>query len=358
MKITVGLSGGVDSSVTAAILKQQGHEVSAAFMKNWSGDEFGIQADCPWEEDQKAAEAAAMALGIPFRSYNFEKEYRQQVVDYFFDEYSKGRTPNPDIMCNRQIKFAVFLDRALRDGTDMIATGHYAQVELNETVGEYILRRGVDQNKDQSYFLAGLNQEQLSKSFFPVGKYAKKEVRQLAADFGLPNFARPDSQGICFIGEIDVREFLRKHISTKIGEIRDIDTDKVVGQHDGVYFYTIGQREGLGIGGQEIPYFVVDKNVETNILYVGHGHNHPALNKREVKLENLHLVSPKTFDKHLQNSNEFIGMPRYRHAGAVGYLDIANLTFTFNEPQRALSPGQTLALFIGDTLVASGVIEK
>lgn len=355
-KVLVGLSGGVDSSVATALLKQQEYDVSTAFMKNWSGDDFGIQADCPWEEDQKAAETAALALNVPFRSYNFEKEYRKHVVEYFFSEYAKGRTPNPDVMCNREIKFSVFLDRALADGADLIATGHYAQVRFDTELNEYILSKGVDQNKDQSYFLAALNQEQLSKSLFPIGGFTKPQIRQMAADFGLPNFARPDSQGICFIGEIDVQEFLRQHISTKVGEIRDVDTDRVVGNHDGVYFYTIGQREGLGIGGQALPYFVVGKDVEKNILYVGHGNNHPKLSTAEVKLESLHIVSPKYFEKHLSSSTEFAAVPRYRHKGALGNLDLEKMVFTFNEPQRAITSGQTIALYVENDLVASGVI--
>lgn len=355
-KVSVGLSGGVDSSVATALLKQQNYDVSTAFMKNWSGDDFGIQADCPWEEDQKAAESAALALDVTFRSYNFEKDYRQHVVEYFFSEYSKGRTPNPDVMCNREIKFSVFLDRALRDGAELIATGHYAQVRFDKELEEYVLSKGIDANKDQSYFLAALNQDQLSKSLFPIGGFTKPQIRQMAADFGLPNFARPDSQGICFIGEIDVQEFLRQHISTKQGEIRDVDTDMVVGKHDGVYFYTIGQREGLGIGGQALPYFVVGKDIEKNVLYVGHGNNHPKLNTKEVKLESLHIVSPKYFDRHLKASSELTAVPRYRHKGAVGNLDLENMIFIFDTAQRAITPGQTIAFYVGEDLVASGVI--
>jgi tRNA-specific 2-thiouridylase len=358
LQVTVGLSGGVDSSVAAALLKQQGYQLNTAFMKNWSGDDFGIQADCPWEADQKSAELAAQTLDLAFRSYNFEKEYRSQVVDYFFSEYQKGRTPNPDIMCNKAIKFDVFLHKAAADGADLIATGHYAQREYLPELDEYLLRRGVDHNKDQSYFLAGLSQEQLSKALFPIGHLTKPEVRKLAAEFGLPNFSRPDSQGICFIGEIDVREFLRKHISTKPGAIIDIDTNQEVGGHDGVYYYTIGQREGLGIGGQAVPYFVVDKDAEQNILYVAHGHNHPALNKQQVLLENLHVISPKYWQRLVggRSEVELIGMARYRQSPQPGKLNIAELTFTFTQPQRALTPGQTLALFNNDILVAAGTI--
>jgi tRNA-specific 2-thiouridylase len=344
--IHVALSGGVDSAVSAALLKKEGHNIVGVFMKNWSGDDYGIQADCPWEEDQKMAEAVAKHLEIPFKSYNFEKEYRDRVVKYFFDEYARGRTPNPDVMCNREIKFDLFLQRSLEEGADMIATGHYAQL----TDGK--LFKSKDEKKDQTYFLNALTKDQLDKTLFPIGHLTKKEVRKLAFDFKLPNANRKDSQGICFIGEIDVQEFLRKHISTKPGDTVDVDSNEVVGNHDGVYYYTIGQREGLGIGGQAIPYFVVDKDAERNILYVAHGHAHPALNKKVVQLENLHLIDPDT-----ELPEKLSASVRYRQAPQVGQLDVEGLTFTFDEPQRAISPGQSLVLYSGDECLGGGVIE-
>lgn len=349
-KVFVALSGGVDSAVSAALLKKQGYHVTGVFMKNWSGDNYGIQINCPWEEDQNMAEAVCKHLDIPFRSFNFEKQYREKVLDYFFSEYRKGRTPNPDVMCNREIKFDLFLRRVKEKGADMIATGHYAQIERS---GELLqLLKGKDPNKDQTYFLYTLNQEQLSNTLFPIGHLMKGEVRKLAHEFKLPNASRPDSQGICFIGEIDVQDFLRKHISTKPGNIVDIDSRQVVGSHDGVYFYTIGQREGLGIGGQSVPYFVVGKDVGRNELYVAHGQDHVALNKKEVKLESLHWIARK-----IPGDMNFTASSRYRQAPQFGKLYAKNLLFTFDKPQRAITPGQSLVLYCGDECVGGGVIE-
>jgi len=226
-KVFVGLSGGVDSAVSAYLLKEQGYDVTGVYMKNWSGDEFGIQADCPWEEDQKDAEAVCKHLGIPFRSLNFEKQYREKVVEYFFSEYEKGRTPNPDVMCNKEIKFKLFLEKAMDEGADFIATGHYAR--KLEVDGVNKMLKGVDSNKDQTYFLYNLTQSQLDKVLFPVGEIEKPEVRRIAEKAGLPNAKKPDSQGICFIGEINVLKFLMSKIPVKEGDIIDIDSGKVVG---------------------------------------------------------------------------------------------------------------------------------
>jgi tRNA-uridine 2-sulfurtransferase len=378
--IFVGLSGGVDSAVSAALLKQQGYDVVGVFMKNWSGDDFGIQADCPWEEDQKMAEMVAAALGIPFKSYNFEKEYRARVVDYFFQEYKAGRTPNPDVMCNREIKFDLFLNKALSEGADGIATGHYVRKVnvpndlVNETLtsGKFasgnqndleltsvgytpLLLKGNDPNKDQSYFLNAISPEQLGQAIFPIGHLTKPEVRKLAAEFELPNFNRPDSQGICFIGELDVQQLLRAHISTKPGNIVDVDSKKVVGTHDGVYYYTIGQREGLGIGGQETPYFVVGKDVKTNELYVAHGHDHPALNSLEVKLEELHWLIPGA--ESIVGDVTLTASARYRQQPQIGKLNIDALQFIYDQPQRAITPGQSLVIYAGDVCIGGGVIQ-
>jgi len=357
MKVFVGLSGGVDSAVSAALLKEQGHEVIGIFMKNWSGDEYGIQAECPWEEDQKSAEEVAKHLGVEFRSFNFEKQYREKVVEYFFTEYEKGRTPNPDIMCNKEIKFKLFLEKAIEMGADSIATGHYARRFQDSKTKYYSLLKGIDNKKDQTYFLYNLTYNQLSKTIFPIGEYEKTKVRELAKRFKLPNAERPDSQGICFIGEINVLKFLMSRIPKKDGEIRDIDTNEVVGKHKGVYFYTIGQREGLGIGGQKIPYFVVDKSLDKNIVYVGHGTDHVKMYNTHASIENLHLINENhKFDI---QSNGLTASIRYRQKPQLGHFEINNksYTFVFDEPQRAITSGQSLVIYHNEVCLGGGIIK-
>lgn len=358
-KITVfvGLSGGVDSAVSACLLKEQGYNVVGVFMKNWSGDDYGLQADCPWEADQKDAEAVCKQIGIEFRSFNFEKEYRAKVVEYFFNEYSKGRTPNPDVMCNKEIKFKLFLEKAKDLGADLIATGHYA-IRTTDEAGNPHMLKGVDNNKDQTYFLYNLTKEQLSKTLFPVGNLQKPEVRKLAEKFNLPNAKKPDSQGICFIGEINVLQFLMKRIPEKEGDIIDIDSKKVVGKHKGVYFHTIGQRGGLGVGGQDVPYYVVDKNIDENIIYVGHGHNHPAMLKTEIELENLHIINSDT-EVNLLTDKNLSASIRYRHKPENGKLVLKEnkYFFVFNNPQRAASSGQSLVIYRNEECLGGGVIK-
>jgi len=356
-KIFVGLSGGVDSAVSAALLKEQGYDVTGVFMKNWSNEEQDLGAECPWKKDQSMAEAVCKELGISFRSFNFEKEYRARVLEYFFSDYKAGRTPNPDVMCNKEIKFGLFLEKALREGADYIATGHYVRRAENMRSGEstvYQLLKGVDPNKDQSYFLYNITQEQLSRSLFPIGHLTKPEVRKLAFKMRLPNAGRPDSQGICFIGDIDVQDFLRTRIPEEKGKIVDVDTEKVVGEHDGVWFYTIGQREGLGIGGQEVPYFVVGKDAEKNVLYVGHGHEHKKLLGKEVVLENLYFIDP-VFAKEREEI-VLSGVARYRQRPQAGMLNVSAKTFTFDTPQRAITSGQSLVLYDDEVCVGGGVI--
>lgn len=351
-KVFVGLSGGVDSAVSAALLKEQGYEVTGVYMKNWSGDEYGIQADCPWEQDQKDAQAICDHLGIEFRSFNFEKEYRDRVVEYFFSEYKKGRTPNPDVMCNKEVKFKLFLEKSLENGADYIATGHYARV-----TEDIKMLKGVDNNKDQTYFLYNITHDQLSKTLFPVGDFEKPKVRELARKFNLPNAEKPDSQGICFIGEINVLKFLMSRIPEKKGEIRDIDTEKIVGEHKGVYFYTVGQREGLGIGGLKEPYFVVDKDIENNIVYVGQGTNHPSLYKKEVELENIHWINK--LEETGQEERDLSASIRYRHKPQPGRLNIEGekIMFIFDEPQRAVTSGQSLVIYKREECLGGGVIK-
>lgn len=347
------MSGGVDSAVSAALLKEQGYQVTGVYMKNWSGDDYGIQSECPWEEDQKDAEMVCKSLGIEFRSFNFEKEYRDKVVEYFFSEYEKGRTPNPDVMCNKEIKFKLFLEKSISLGADYIATGHYARHEGNK------LLKGVDQNKDQTYFLYNITNDQLAHTLFPVGHLEKIEVRELAKKFKLPNADKPDSQGICFIGEINVLKFLMSRIPEKKGEIIDIDTNEVVGEHKGVYFYTIGQRGGIGVGGQPTPYFVVDKDLTRNILYVGHGSDHPKLYSQKVELENLHLINPEVKKSIIHNKNLSASV-RYRRKPQPGYFtqEDGKYFFNFTNPEKSITSGQSLVIYEEDECLGGGVIKQ
>lgn len=351
-KITVALSGGVDSAVSAALLVDAGYDVSGIFMKNWSGEDFSVNSDCPWEQDQKDAELVCKKLGIPFKSVNFEKQYRDIVVKYFFDEYAKGRTPNPDVLCNKEIKFKLFLEYATQSGAQIIATGHYARIK--RTKSGFQLLKGLDKNKDQSYFLHRLNQEQLSKTVFPLGDLEKSQVRELAKKYNLPNAKKKDSQGICFIGKINVQEFLRENIKTNYGEIIDIDTNEKVGAHDGVMFYTIGQREGIGIGGSGEPYYVVGKDSIQNILYVAKGRKNPALFSKTVEFEDLHLVNPQTNlkDKYISASI------RYRHKPSNGYINKEFNEFTFDEHQRAITPGQSIVFYDNEICLGGAVITQ
>ncbi len=348
------MSGGVDSSVAALLLKKEGYEITGVYMKNWSGDNYGIQSDCPWEKDQEDVQKVCKQLSIPFRSFNFEKEYREKVVDYFFDEYQKGRTPNPDVMCNKEIKFHLFLQKALQEGADMIATGHY--VRRDYVNNKYRLLKGVDGNKDQSYFLYNITQDQLARTLFPIGEYQKSEVRQIANDNHLIVADKPDSQGICFIGEIDVQKYLRERIEKHTGEIIDIDTNQKVGQHDGIEFFTIGQREGLNIGGAKKPYFVISKDVAKNVLYVGQGNDHPELLKKRVSLESLYTIDP---DIDIKSMPDLQGSVRYRHKPENLNIVTSNkdISAEFSKPQRAVTPGQSLVIYQGDLCLGGGIIK-
>jgi tRNA-specific 2-thiouridylase len=354
-KVFVGMSGGVDSSVTAYLLKQQGYEVVGIFMKNWSGklatDQGVFSFACNAQADYEDALAVAGALDIPFYSFDFEKEYREKVIGYFECEIKKGHTPNPDIMCNKEIKFKLFLDKCLALGADKIATGHYARVKEDEK-GFHLLR-GMDPNKDQSYFLATLGQYELSKTLFPIGELKKTEVRRIAKQINLPNAEKPDSQGICFVGEIDVNAFIRSLVGEKEGDIVDMQ-GKVLGKHKGLYFYTMGQRKGLGIGGG-IPYFVVGKDLDKNLLVVDKGMQAEELFSKEVEV----LDFVWTSGLELKFPWEGLAQQRYRSTAVpcrVEKISKDKLKVIFKDKQRAVTAGQFMVLYEGEELIGVGVI--
>ncbi len=400
--VYVGLSGGVDSAVSAALLKKQGFRVRGIFMKCWSpesafasleatadksaGEEWYTgelarrslgEGGCQWERDQKDAKAVADYLGIPFETWNFEKEYKERVVDYMIGEYARGRTPNPDVMCNQEIKFGLFFERAIQEGGDFVATGHYAQVregkskpsspeplfeseprgrgqvEGNAKGKTYYLRAGKDKNKDQSYFLYRIGQEHLARILFPIGGYKKEEVRNMAKRLGLPNATRRDSQGICFVGELDIREFLKMYIPEKEGMIVT-SSGKHIGSHIGLPFYTIGQRRGMEIGGG-LPYYVAKKEPQTNTLLVAEGDNDPVLYSKEVLLEDVSWISGKEPKLPLQCEARI----RYRQPlqkCIVRSLASNNLSVVFKEEQRAVTPGQSVVFYKGEEVLGGGVI--
>jgi tRNA-specific 2-thiouridylase len=341
-KILVGLSGGVDSAVALWLLKKQGHEVEAAFMKNFSA-RVNLKGSCPWKEDRLMAYRVAAYLQVPIRTFNFEKKYHQKIVKYIFDSYKKGLTPNPDVLCNNEIKFKLFLEQAEKLGFSKIAMGHYAQIKKDKA--GYHLLRGQDKNKDQSYFLAGLNQTQLSRVFFPIGYLTKPAVRKLAKKIGLPNADRPDSQGICFIGKINLKTFLSQKIKPRPGKIGDT-AGHILGQHEGVWSYTIGQRHGLNLSGG--PWYVIDKNIEKNKLIVGHGDN-KKLYKNNLKISQLHWLN-KNYKLPLLAKAQI----RYRQP-AQDVVIKKNLA-VFKKPQKGVASGQTMAIYKNQELIASGVI--
>ena len=349
-KIMVAMSGGVDSSVVAALLLAEGHEVTGAFMKNWSDEADPCTGECAWKKDRQDALRVATTLGIPFETFDFEAEYRRDVVEYMVREYAAGRTPNPDVMCNSKVKFKLFLRKALDSGADMIATGHYARVA--EQSGRFALLAGIDTNKDQSYFLNQLTQEQLSKTLFPIGHLPKPEVRRLAAEFDLPTAAKKDSQGICFIGKVDLREFLGEKISGIPGDVVTID-GKVVGRHAGIAPYTIGQRHGLGIGGGA-PYFVVDKDLSRNVVIVSRAE--ADLFASALVAEEPHWIAgePPTFPLRCR------ARIRYRQPlqdCTVTATD-GQLRVDFAHSQRAISPGQFAVFYDGDICLGGAVIVR
>ncbi len=356
-KIIVGVSGGVDSSVAALLLKEQGYQIEALFMKNW--DEKSEDGSCMWEADVEDAMRVCDSLGIPINTVDLSREYWDGVFADFLDEYKAGRTPNPDILCNQEVKFRAFLDHSLALGADKIATGHYAQVKHLQ--GEHQLYKGLDGNKDQSYFLCRLQQEQLSKTLFPLGELSKPQVRELATNAGLITHDKKDSTGICFIGERPFREFLSQYIPVQRGEIRTID-DTLVGEHDGVYFYTLGQRQGLGIGGvkgaSDEPWYVIAKDTEQNTLTVGQGHENPLLFSNKLIATNLHWIS------HIAPETPFscLAKTRYRQADqscTITELKSETAHVQFDLAQRAVTPGQYV-VFYNDKgcCLGSGVIDS
>jgi len=350
--VVVGLSGGVDSAVAALLLKHAGHDVTGLFMKNWEEDD--TDAHCTAEEDLKEVRAVCKVLDIPFQTVNFSSEYWERVFQYFLDEHKAGRTPNPDVLCNKEIKFKAFLDHALTLGADQIATGHYARVR--EVEGRFQLLKASDPDKDQTYFLYTLGQAELSRTLFPIGHLAKTEVRAMAQAAGLPNFARKDSTGICFIGERDFRTFLKRYLPAQPGEMRTLaGVDK--GRHEGAFYYTIGQRQGLGIGGAGEAWYVVDKDIEKNILYVEQGEHHPALYSPALLASQLHWVAgtPPALP------HACTVKVRYRQTGqdcTLGLLVSGTTHVKFTAPQRAVTPGQSVVFYDGEVCLGGGIIDQ
>ncbi len=390
-RVVVGLSGGVDSSVAAWLLKEQGHEVIGLFMINWHDTTGTLEGDCPWHDDRVFAELVARRLDIPFHTVDLSDEYRCRVVDYMFSEYERGRTPNPDVLCNREIKFDVFLKEALKLGADFVATGHYCR-RAEETAPDgttvYRLLAGVDPNKDQSYFLCQLSQEQLSRAIFPIGHLLKPEVRRLAEEQKLATAKRKDSQGICFVGKVDLPVFLQQKLAAKKGNVHEIRADwpkyaqrnapddlealavpyrytvrdgKKIGEHNGAHFYTIGQRKGLGIGGRKESLFVLATDVEQNVIYVGEGDSHPGLYRKALRIEHseIHWVNPLR-ELHEGESRRFKVRIRYRQPlqDAELFIRPTGAFLLFDEPQRGITAGQFAAWYDGDELVGSGVIAE
>ncbi len=393
-KVVVGLSGGVDSSVAAYLLKEQGYEVIGLFMKNWHDDSVTISKECPWLEDSNDALLVAEKLGIPFQTVDLSVQYKERIVDYMFNEYEKGRTPNPDVLCNREIKFDVFMKIALQLGADYVATGHYCRKgTIKNEVGTetYQLLAGVDGNKDQSYFLCQLSQEQLAKSLFPIGELLKPEVRKIAADNNLVTADKRDSQGLCFIGKVRLPEFLQQKLSPKKGVIVEVpasssiyamdkpdfkdifeelayfslkpkyrlEDGKVMGDHQGAHYFTIGQRKGLDVGGTKEPLFVIDTDILQNVIYTGQGKGHPGLYRRTlfVREDELHWVR-QDLALPLGGTMEVMARIRYRQPlqKATLYKVENGMYVDFVEKQSAITEGQFVAWYHGDELLGSGVI--
>lgn len=344
MKVFVGMSGGVDSSLTAALLKEQGYDVTGVYMKNWTKDLPGMH--CPWADDLADAKRVAVQLGIDLKVYDFEKEYKHKVVDYMVEEYKLGRTPNPDIMCNQEVKFRLFLDAATDDGAEKIATGHYARTDDGK------LLRAVDDNKDQTYFLYRVRGGALKKTLFPLGIYTKPEVREMAKERGLYTASKKDSQGICFVGQIGVKDFLSQYVTTVPGDVIDKQTEQKVGRHEGAIFYTLGQRHGLSLGGG-LPYYVVGKDIGKNEVYVTRDLNDTTLWKKHINLTSTHWINGAPTGSEIQ--------ARVRHraplvtASIVSYSD-DGVTLELNEPQRAITAGQSVVIYDTNVCLGGGIV--
>lgn len=396
-KVVIGLSGGVDSSVAAYLLKEQGYEVLALFMKNWHDTTGVLKGDCPWDEDVLFAEMVAKKLKIPFHTVDLSEAYRERVVDYMFSEYEKGRTPNPDVLCNREVKFDLFVKEAKKLGAEKVATGHYSRIEELNIEGKNIYRllAGKDRNKDQSYFLCQLSQEQLGVSIFPLGEIDKPEVRKIAEEQNLATATRKDSQGICFVGKVDLPVFLQQKLKTKKGDIielpknidvplfsnsypdEDVSDEKLsemtspvffgpsdgdkTGDHSGAHFFTVGQRKGINIGGKPEPLFVIHVDVANNILYVGQGHDHPALNRKGlfVPWGEDHWIR-EDLKMNPGESREMLVRIRYRQPlqEAKLFARENGIYIIFKNLQRGITPGQFAAWYDNDELIGSGVIQS
>ncbi len=387
-RVVVGLSGGVDSSVTAYLLKEQGYEVIGMFMKNWHDDSVTISNECPWLDDSNDAMIVAQHLGIPFQAIDLSAEYKERIVDYMFAEYKAGRTPNPDILCNREIKFDVFLDAAIKLGADYVATGHYCRKGEIEKDGKQIFKllAGKDPNKDQSYFLCQLTQQQLSKALFPIGELLKSEVRAIAKEAGLVTAEKKDSQGLCFVGKVHLPDFLQQRLEPKKGKVIEIQFDsatfkngfeasdlasitkpyeltpelgEVVGEHNGAHYYTIGQRRGLNIGGYEKPLFVIGIDTNLNLIYTGSGDDHPGLYRKGLFVSNTdeHWIREDLKLK-VGESKSYQARIRYRQPleNCMLHKKEVGLYIIFDRPQRGVTPGQFVAWYQGDELIGSGVI--
>ena len=389
-RVVIGLSGGVDSSVAAYLLKKQGYDVIALFMINWHDRTGALTGQCTWEDDALIAEMVAKKLEIPFHIVDLSKDYKKRVVDYMFDEYGKGRTPNPDVLCNREIKFDIFMDECMKYSADYVATGHYCRKEEvhHEEQTLYRLLAGTDPNKDQSYFLCQLNQKQLRKALFPVGDLKKTEVRRIATEQQLPTATRKDSQGICFVGKVDLPTFLQQQLEPKTGNVIEISSSfverkkqveklpenfkklcfaypykpwngKVIGEHRGAHFYTIGQRKGLNIGGHTEPLFIIGTDVKRNIIYVGEGQEHPGLYRPGLFIadDEIHWIRPD-LKMETGETRRYDVRIRYRQPLEAGtlYQREEGLYLLFDQEQRGITSGQFAAWYSGDELIGSGSI--
>ena len=388
-RVVVGLSGGVDSSVAAHLLVKEGYEVIGMFMRNWHDESVTLSDECPWIEDSNDALLVAQQLGIPFQVIDLSESYKARIVDYMFDEYQRGRTPNPDVLCNREIKFDVFLEAAMKLGADFVATGHYCRKSENKD-GSYSLLAGIDKTKDQSYFLCQITQNQLSKALFPIGHLEKQEVRRIAMELNLVTAKKKDSQGLCFVGKISLPHFLQQKLKSKVGEIIEIPNDltqfevynaltigaknvsllaapftytkdigTIVGQHQGAYYFTIGQRKGLQIGGKPLPSFIIGVDTKNNLLYTGQSELHNGLNKYALKLEVNSINWLNNKELYINNQLSCRVRIRYRQPLQIATLHRVNgdVFILFSKKQKGITPGQFAAWYQGDELLGSGVIE-